>query len=97
MSLTIALAVLASAMRSGASLLYATLGELVGERAGVVNLGLEGLMLIGASTGFAVASSSGNPYVGIAAAALAALCANLLFAYVVISRRAPISSPAASV
>jgi len=88
MSLTIALAVLASAMRSGASLLYATLGELVGERAGIVNLGLEGLMLIGASTGFAFASLSGNPYLGIAAATIAGLCANLLFAYVVISRRA---------
>jgi general nucleoside transport system permease protein len=88
MSLAIAFAVLISAMRSGASLLYATLGELVGERAGIVNLGLEGLMLIGASTGFAVASSSGNPYLGIAAAALAGLCANLLFAYVVVSRRA---------
>jgi len=88
MSLTIALAVLASAMRSGASLLYATLGELVGERAGIVNLGLEGLMLIGASTGFAFASLSGNPYLGIAAAAIAGVCANLLFAYVVISRRA---------
>ncbi|HXW19713.1 MAG TPA: ABC transporter permease [Roseiarcus sp.] len=88
MSLTIALAVLASAMRSGASLLYATLGELVGERAGIVNLGLEGLMLIGASTGFAFASLSGNPYLGIAAATIAGVCANLLFAYVVISRRA---------
>ena len=59
------------AILSGTSLLYATLGELVGERAGIVNLGLEGLMLIGASTGFAAASLTRNPYLGVAAAAVA--------------------------
>ena len=62
---------------SGTSLLYATLGELVGERAGIVNLGLEGLMLIGAATGFAAASLTGNPYLGVAAAAVAGVAANL--------------------
>ncbi|MGO8797754.1 MAG: ABC transporter permease [Roseiarcus sp.] len=82
------LAVVSSSVLAGTSLLYATLGELVGERAGVVNLGLEGVMLIGASTGFAAASLSGNPYLGVAAAALAGLAANLLLGYVVIGRRA---------
>ena len=81
-------AALSSAVLSGASLLYATLGELVGERAGIVNLGLEGLMLIGASTGFAAASLTLNPYLGVAAAALAGVAANLLFGYVVVSRHA---------
>jgi ABC-type uncharacterized transport system permease subunit len=65
-----------------------TLGELIGERAGIVNLGLEGLMLIGASTGFAGASLSGNPYLGVAAGALAGVAANLLFGLVVITRHA---------
>jgi simple sugar transport system permease protein len=81
-------AVVTSSILSGTSLLYATLGELVGERAGIVNLGLEGTMLIGASVGFAVTSLSGNPYLGIAAAALAGSAAHLLFGFVVISRRA---------
>jgi general nucleoside transport system permease protein len=88
MSTSFAAAVISSSIVSGTSLLYATLGELVGERAGIVNLGLEGTMLIGASVGFAVTCLSGNPYLGIAAAALAGSAAHLLFGYVVISRRA---------
>jgi len=88
MSPSFAAAVLTSSILSGTSLLYATLGELVGERAGIVNLGLEGIMLIGASVGFAATALSGDPYLGTAAAAFAGLAANLLFGYVVIARRA---------
>jgi len=88
MSTPFALAVLSSSVMSGTSLLYATLGELVGERAGIVNLGLEGVMLIGASIGIAVCSSTGDPYVGVAAASLAGMAAALLFGYIVIGRRA---------
>lgn len=88
MSTPFALAVLSSSVLSGTSLLYATLGELVGERAGIVNLGLEGNMLIGAAVGFAASVATGSPYLGIAAAALAGVAANLLFGYVVIARRA---------
>ena len=80
--------VIASSIVSGTSLLYATLGELVGERAGIVNLGLEGIMLIGAATGFAVTAMTGNPYLGLFAAALAGLAVNLIFAYLVIGCRA---------
>jgi general nucleoside transport system permease protein len=88
MSSAFPIALMSSAILSGTSLLYATLGELIGERAGIVNLGLEGLMLIGASTGFAGAALTGNPYLGVAAAALAGVAANLLFSYVVITRHA---------
>ena len=88
MSTPFALAVLSSSVMSGTSLLYATLGELVGERAGIVNLGLEGVMLIGASIGFAVCSTTGDPYIGVAAASLAGMAASLLFGFIVISRRA---------
>jgi ABC-type uncharacterized transport system permease subunit len=80
--------IVASSIMSGTSLLYATLGEIVGERAGIVNLGLEGLMLIGAATGFAATAMTGNPYLGIAAAALAGAAANLVFAYLVVGRHA---------
>ncbi len=88
MSTAFIIGVLVSSILSGTSLLYATLGELVGERAGIVNLGLEGIMLIGAATGFAATAWAGNPYLGLLAAALAGTAANLIFAYLVIGRRA---------
>ena len=88
MSAAFPIALASSAILSGTSLLYDTLGELIGERAGIVNLGLEGLMLIGASTGFAGAAVTANPYLGVAAAALAGVAANGLFSYVVITRHA---------
>jgi len=88
MSLLSILGVLSSAIFSGTSLLYATLGEVVNERAGIVNLGLEGVLLISASTGFAIASKTGNPYLGVLAAVLAGGMVNLLFGYLVVSRKA---------
>jgi simple sugar transport system permease protein len=88
MSAALLLGVLSGAILSGTSLLYATLGELVGERAGIVNLGLEGIMLIGAAVGFAATATTGNPYLGVAAAALAGAATNLIFGYLVVGRRA---------
>ncbi len=69
-------------------LLYMTLGAVVEQKAGLVNLGLEGIMLAGASSGFAVSVSSGNPWLGIGAAALAGALFNLFYAYLVVSRKA---------
>jgi general nucleoside transport system permease protein len=88
MNVGLLVGVISSSILSGTSLLYATLGEVVGERAGIVNLGLEGIMLIGAASGFAATALTGSPYLGIAAAALAGAAANLVFAYVVVSRHA---------
>jgi general nucleoside transport system permease protein len=88
MSTPLLLAVVAGAILSGTSLFYAALGETIGERAGIVNLGLEGILLIGASTGFAVAASTGSAWWGLLAAALAGAAANLLFGWMVVSRRA---------
>ncbi len=82
------LGVVASSIMSGTSLLYATLGEIIGERAGIVNLGLEGLMLIGAAAGFATAAWSGNAYLGLIAAGLGGTVVNFLFAYLVVGRGA---------
>ena len=56
MNAALLIGVIASSIMSGTSLLYATLGEVVGERAGIVNLGLEGIMLIGAASGFAASN-----------------------------------------
>lgn len=69
--------ILAAAVRSGTPILYATLGGIVTEKSGVMNLGIEGVMLVGALTGFAVTYHSHSPWLGLAAAFVvgAALCA----------------------
>jgi general nucleoside transport system permease protein len=88
LNLALFIAIAAGTIVSATPLLYATLGELIGQRAGVVNLGLEGIMLIGAASGFAVTAMTGSPYLGIVGAAIAGAAANLIFAYLVISRHA---------
>lgn len=57
--------VLSGAVRGGTSVMYAALGETVSEKAGVVNLGTEGCMLVGALGGFATAHATGNPWAGV--------------------------------
>ncbi len=88
MSLLSILGILSSAIFSGTSLLYATLGEVIGQRSGIVNLGLEGVMLVSASSGFAVTSMTGNPYLGVLVAMLAGGLLNMILGYLVISRQA---------
>ena len=61
-------------------LLIAALGELVAERSGVLNLGVEGMMAVGAVCGFVAADLSGVPLVGVVFAILAGMAAALLFA-----------------
>ena len=63
MTLLSILGVLSSAVFSGTSLLYATLGEIVDQRSGIVNLGLEGVLLVSASAGFSAAAGTGGPHV----------------------------------
>lgn len=62
---------LAAAVTSGAPLIFAGIGEVLAERSGVLNLGLEGVMLVGAVAGFAAAVAIGNPWLA-AATAMAA-------------------------
>jgi general nucleoside transport system permease protein len=88
LSILALLGVLSSAIFSGTSLLYTTIGEVISERGGIVNLGLEGVMLVSAAVGYATTSSTGNPYLGVLAATLAGGLMNLLFGYLVISRKA---------
>ncbi|QPC44828.1 ABC transporter permease [Kaustia mangrovi] len=75
-----AVTILAGAIRAGTPLVFAALGELVAERSGVLNLGVEGMMLMGAVTGFIATAVTGDPLVGIAAAMLAGLAMALVFA-----------------
>jgi general nucleoside transport system permease protein len=63
------LAILGGAIRVGTPLLWVSLGETVTEKAGRINLGLEGTLLMGAMCGYAVALLSGNPWLGVLAAA----------------------------
>ncbi len=79
---------LVGSIHSGTPLLYATLAEVIDERAGIVNLGLEGVMLMGAVVGFAATVHTGNAALGVLAAGLAGGLFNLLFGFLVITRRA---------
>ena len=77
----------ASAIVVGTPILYATLGEILTEKSGNLNLGVEGMMLIGAVVGFKVGYGSGNPTLAIAAAGAAGAMASLLFGFVTGSLR----------
>ena len=74
------LLLLASLMVAATPILLAAIGELVVERAGVLNLGVEGMMITGSVVGFIVATSTGSPWVGFLGAALGGAGLSLLFA-----------------
>lgn len=73
---------------AGTPLVYAALGELVTERSGVLNLGVEGVMLCGAVVAFAVTMGTGNLWLGVLAAAGFGMLLSLLFAVLAVSLRA---------
>lgn len=66
-------------------LLIAAIGELVAERSGVLNLGVEGMMIIGAVCGFAAAVTTGSPWIGILAAIVAGILMSLMFGVLTLS------------
>jgi simple sugar transport system permease protein len=68
-------------MRMATPIIFATLGEILAERSGVLNLGIEGIMLMGAMTGFLITFVSGSLWVGVIAAALVGMILGLLMAY----------------
>jgi general nucleoside transport system permease protein len=65
-------------------LLLAAIGELVVERSGVLNLGVEGMMAVGAVTGFAVAFTTGSPWLGALAAGVAGMMLSGVFGVLVL-------------
>ena len=79
---------LAAAITMGTPLLYAALGEVICERSGVINLGVEGMMLIGACTGFIAGNSFGSPWAGVAAAVAAGALLALIHAFLTVTLRA---------
>jgi ABC-type uncharacterized transport system permease subunit len=80
--------ILAAGVASGTVLLFAAIGEIFAERAGVLNLGVEGMMLFGAVAGFSVAASTGDPWLGLVVAMLAGGLLSLLHAVMAIHFRA---------
>ncbi len=69
-------------------MLYATLGEILTERSGILNLGLEGIMITGAFTGFAVSLATGSPWLGVLCGGLAGMALALVHAFFSITLRA---------
>jgi ABC-type uncharacterized transport system permease subunit len=79
------LAIVLTIITASTPLLLAATGELVVERSGVLNLGVEGMMAIGAVCGFGAALVSGSPYIGILAAMVAGAALSLLFAFLTLT------------
>lgn len=77
--------ILQAGVASGTVLLFATIGELFAERSGVLNLGVEGMMLIGAMTAFSTTIATGNPWIGVLAAMLAAGLLSQIHAFITIT------------
>src|SRR3989441_5689410 len=90
---SIAVTIAAQAVVYGTPLLFAALGELLAERSGVLNLGVEGMMLIGAVTGFWTVQTVGGPgwvslLTAVVVASLAAAGTSLIHAFLTVTLRA---------
>ena len=81
-------AVLTGAVRGASAILFAALGETVSERAGVINLGTEGSMLVGALAAYATVAETGSLLLGVLAAGLAGMALAAIHAFVVVARGA---------
>ena len=80
--------VLSAGVATGTALLFATVGEIFAERSGVMNLGVEGMMLLGAMTAYSVSASTGSPWLGALAGMLAAGLISQIHAYISITLKA---------
>jgi simple sugar transport system permease protein len=80
--------VLTRTIIAGTPLLLATLGEIISERSGILNLGIEGVMSVGAVTAFIVTFTTGNPWLGMLAAILVGMVLSGIHGFVSIGLRA---------
>src|SRR5512143_3184661 len=80
--------ILQAGIASGTVLLFAAIGEILAERSGVLNLGIEGMMLLGAMFAFKMAVATGNPWIGLLVGAVAAAVLALLHAIVTVNFQA---------
>ena len=77
--------VLLTVITASTPLLFAATGELIAEKSGVLNLGIEGMMLVGAVAGFACASTTGSGLLAILAAIAAGMAVSLIFAFLALT------------
>lgn len=85
MNTELLIAFLASTAGAATPLILASMGELVTERSGVLNLGLEGMMLVGAVSGFAVTLGTGSMTLGLLAAMVVGMALALIFGFLVLT------------
>lgn len=87
-SMTVLVGILASGIRLATPYLYAAIGETFGQRSGVLNLGVEGQMLLGAFTAFYVAIRTGNLWLGVLSAMIVGAVLGLAMAFVTVNLQA---------
>jgi general nucleoside transport system permease protein len=88
MTVALVASILAVTIRAGTSLVYATIGEIYTQRSGVLNLGLEGTMLMGALGAFATAYHTGSVWAGVAAAMIIGALMSLIHSVLTVTLRA---------
>ncbi len=85
LSVDLLTAILVATLGAGTPLALAAIGELVSERAGVLNLGVEGMMIVGAAVGFVATAESGSMVIGILAGMGAGISLSLIFAFLTLT------------
>ena len=85
MNIEILTSILSDTLRTATPLILAGLGELISQKAGVLNLGVEGMMLVGAVSGFIAAEVTGNIFLGLLVAVVAGIAIALIHALLAIS------------
>jgi len=88
MEIALFASILTITIRAGTSLMYATIGEIITERAGILNLGVEGMMIMGAVTAFAAAFHSDSAWMGVATGMVVGGLLALIHAFLTITLRA---------
>lgn len=88
MDILLVTSILSVTIRAGTSLLYAILGEILTERSGILNLGVEGVMIIGALAGYAVSYSTGSLWLGVLSAMLAGAAMAFIHGFLSITAKA---------
>ena len=87
-SMTVLVGILASGIRLATPYLYAAIGETLGQRSGVLNLGVDGQMLLGAFAAFYVAIKTGNLCLGMLAAVIVGALMGFAMAFVTVNLHA---------
>jgi simple sugar transport system permease protein len=80
--------ILQAGVATGTVLLFATIGEILTERSGVLNLGVEGMMLVGAMSAYSIVVSTGNPWLGLLVAMFSAGLLSQVHAFITIQLQA---------